>query len=168
MVDHDVLLVDREPVLNAVAEPLKEDARIALEGVDGLAVGPPAPLVEGERQVKVEHRDDGRDVMGEKFVNERLVERHALLVDLSHAIGDDARPGDREAVRLHAHLRHEGDVLAEAVVVVARDLEIRHTRHRLVEVLHGHALAILVPRALDLVGRGGSTPQEVIRKRLEP
>ena len=53
---HDVGLVDRDPVLDPVGEPLADDRGVLGEPVDGLAVQPAALVLERLRQVPVVER----------------------------------------------------------------------------------------------------------------
>ena len=80
-----------------------------------------------------------------------------------------ARPGDREAVGLDAQRRHQVQVLAPAVVVVARDVAGVAARHRAraaaERVPDRLAAPVLVDRALDLVRGHGDAEAEAERER---
>src|SRR5262249_29744721 len=82
------------------------------------------------------------------------------------AIWQPARTADREAIRLHAQLAHQGDVVAPAMVVVAGDIAIVAVMDlppRVAEAIPDRlALAILVPCAFDLVRGGGRAPDEAV------
>ena len=80
------------------------------------------------------------------------------------AVGLHARPRDREAVGLEAEGRHQVEVLAPAVVVVAGDVAgvavgdgAGHAAERVPDRL---AAPILVHGPLDLVGGGGGAEAE--------
>lgn len=49
MQNHDILLVDRQPVLNLILEFLKQQGRIRFEGIDRLPIGPAAVFVKRQR-----------------------------------------------------------------------------------------------------------------------
>ena len=55
-------------------------------------------------------RDERADAGGEQVVDETVVEVEACLVDAAASLRQDARPGDREAVRVEAELLHARDV----------------------------------------------------------
>ena len=118
----DVGLVDRDPVLDAVGEPLAHDGGVLGEPVDGVAVEPAAVVLERLRQVPVVERDHRLLAVLEEGVDEAVVERQPLLVGRPAPGRLDARPGDREAVAARAELLHQRDVLVDPVVVVAGDL----------------------------------------------
>ena len=93
-----------------------------------------------------------------------VVEGDALRVDGAVAVGDDPGPGHGEAVGLEAQLLHQVDVLLPVMVEVGGDLGVSLLVGALegVEVGHGHALAALVPAALDLESGGSRAPPEVL------
>ena len=115
-------LIERDPVADAVADALADGLGVAGEGVGGGARRPAAQVLERLRQVPVIEGDPGFDARVEQVVDESLVPVQARGVGLALAIGEDARPGDREAVGGQAELAHEVDVFAPAVVVVAGDV----------------------------------------------
>ena len=65
--------------------------------------------------------DERLDVGGEQLVDEAIVEVEPGLVRPPPSVGEDARPGDREAERVQPQLRDEPHVLVVAVVGVTRD-----------------------------------------------
>ena len=69
-------------------------------------------------------RDEGRDAGSEQVVAEFGVVVNPGLIDgvVAATLGDDARPGEGEAVGLGAEGLEEGNVLSRAVVRVAGDL----------------------------------------------
>ncbi|MNW54261.1 hypothetical protein D3C74_318550 [compost metagenome] len=116
-------------------------------------------------------RDPGQEVLGEQLVDEARVEVEPLLVDRS-AAGLHARPGGREPVRVQVQVGQERDVLAVAVVVVARDLAVVATqdgaRDPAERVPDGVLAAVGVRGPLDLErGRGGA-PEESLGERDAP
>lgn len=115
-------LVEGDPVLD-LGEGLEADAGKVLK-VQGelLAVQQAAvALVELVGHVPVGQGDVGDDALGEQVIAELGVVVEAGLVDgvVAAALGDDARPGQGEAVGLGAELLEQGHVLGRAVVRVA-------------------------------------------------
>src|SRR5262249_34875007 len=102
------------------------------------------------------------------LVPQPVVEVEALGVRLPRAFGEDARPADGESLRRRAQVLHQLHVLPVAVVVVVGDVSgvavLDLARRVRVRVPDRWALAVLVPRALDLVGRGGRAPEETRRE----
>ena len=138
------------------------------ERLGGRARRPAARVLERLRRVPVEERRERLDPVREQLVDEPVVEVEARLVHPAAPLGKHARPRDREAERVEPELAHQRDVLAVAVVEVARDLAgvaVPHLAGRRAEAVpDALAAAVLVGRALDLVrGRGGA-PDEVVGK----
>ena len=112
-------------------------------------------------------------------VEDAVVEREAGLVGLGVvAVGEDAAPGDGHAEHVEAHLSEQRDVLlvmmveVDAVVIgiehVGLDVDRDLTRLLVATagevVVDGGASPIDVPRALELIGRSGATPIEILRE----
>mmetsp|Transcript_43972 Transcript_43972/g.113620 ORF Transcript_43972/g.113620 Transcript_43972/m.113620 type:complete len:226 (-) Transcript_43972:55-732(-) len=142
------------------------------------------------RQVPVVERHERLDAGPQQRVDQLAVEGDALLADavLDEACGDDARPGDAEAVVLQPHGLHERDVGFPHVVVVVRHvarrtlglhLVIRRARGLLAAVValrtrHAQgvgarervpdrgAAAALAVAAFDLVGGRAQAPREAV------
>ena len=114
----------------------------------------------------MEQGHDRADTGGDQLVDEVAVKLHALFVDLAHALRNQARPGDREPVVLHAHFLHERDVFAEAMVMVAGDvagMSLEDLARLMREAIpYARALAVFVRRALDLIGGGRRAPDKVL------
>ena len=155
--------------LNAIAEAPRDDFGVLDERLRGRARRPAAQVLEGLRRVPVEERRERLDVVREQLVDEAVVEVEPRLVDRPAAGRQDARPRDREAKRVQPELAHQPDVVAIAVVEVAR-----HVAGVAVADLPGRraepvpdalAAAVLVRGALDLVRRRGGAPDEIGRKR---
>ncbi len=157
-------LVERGPGADAVAERLAHDPRVVGERVRGVAARPAALVLERLREVPVVERRDGRDPPRHEPVDQPPVERQALRVRRPAPGRLDARPRDREAVRLQAEGLHQVEVGVEPVVVVvgdvarvpAEDLPGRAAER----VPDGGAAPALVDRALDLIRGGGGSEQE--------
>ncbi len=161
-------LVERRPGGDAVAERLPDHAGVVGERLRGAADRPAALVLERLREVPVVQRRDRRDVPREQPVDEPGVEVEPRLVHGAAALGDDARPGHGEAVRLQAEVGHEVEIGVEAVVVVVRHVA-RVAVHRpagrvAVRVPDARAAAVLVDRPLDLVRRGGRSEHERLRE----
>ncbi len=164
-----VKLVEREEVLDAVAQLLGHVTGVVREGLGGVARLPALVLVlQRLRQVPVVERGERRDARGEQLVHQPVVEVEALRVRLSGAVGEDPRPGDGEPVRRGAQVLHQLHVLLVAVVVVVGDVAggvVGNLAGRVrVGVPDRLALAVLVGGALDLVRGRGDAPKEACRE----
>jgi hypothetical protein len=115
-------LVHREEAADPVAERVRHDGGELAEPLGGRPARPAARVLEGLRQVPVVERDRGFDARGEQRVDQVGVEGEARRVDRPQLLGGDVRrdprPRHRESVGGEPEVGHEGDVLAEAVVVV--------------------------------------------------
>src|SRR5580704_15120687 len=80
--------------------------------------------------------------------------------------GLKARPGNREAVAVQVHGAQEREVFAKAMIGVAgyvAGVAILDFAGGMGEAVpDGFALAVLVPRAFDLVRGGGGAPEEAL------
>ena len=97
-------LVKGEPVGHLVGVLLKAEGGKVHKGVDGLAVEEVALLKEGKRRIEVMQRDKRLNVMFVALGEKVVVELHALGVDLTGAVGEDAAPGNGEADAVDAKL----------------------------------------------------------------
>ena len=162
-------LVERRPVLHAVAETELRDRGVVGEAVRRVAVAPAAVVLERLRQVPVVEGGVGRDAALEHAVDEAVVEVEAGVVDLAAAGRHDPRPGDGEAVGRHPERRDEVEVGLPPVVVVARDRAVGgvedRARLRAEGVPDGDAAPVLGVRALDLEGGGRDAPDEAVGER---
>src|SRR5262249_31403011 len=104
----------------------------------------------------------------DQLIDQAVVEVEALQVGLPGAVGEDARPGDREAIRPRPDLPHEPDVLLVAMVVIIGDVAgvavLDLSRRWRVRIPDRRSLAVLVPRAFDLVRGRRNAPEEALRK----
>ena len=161
-------LVERDPVLDPVAEREGGRRRQLGEPVRGLPGRPATGVLERLGQVPVVERHPGRDAGGEQLVDEAVVEVEPGAIGKATAVGQDPRPGHGEPVRAQAEFAHQGDVLAVAVHVVARDQAgvavADPARGGREGVPDRRRAAVLVGGALDLVRRGRGAPDEVRRK----
>ena len=154
----DPRLVVGDPLRHDVAELLAHQRRVVGEALGGVARRPPAHRLAGARQVPVVERRHRLDPALEQTLDEPPVELDAAPVQLPPPVGLHPRPGDREAVRLEPQRRHQVEVAAPAVVVVARDLArvaAGHAARQRAEVVPDRRAApALADGALDLVRRG--------------
>lgn len=160
--------VERGPVPHPVPQAPGHDLGVRREVLGGLARGPAAAVLEHLGQVPVVEGHGRGDAGGQQGVDQLVVEVEALGVDRAVAAGDHARPGDGQAVGVGAEPAHQADVLAPAVVVVAGDVAGVAARDLAGGVREGvpdrRRAAVLRHGSLDLVGRRGRAPQEVVRE----
>ena len=90
-------LVERGPIRHLAGVFLKAKARVFNKRVDGVAIEEFPSFKKRERSVKVMKRHKGLYAMGMASGEQVVVELHALGVHLSGALGEDARPGNRDA-----------------------------------------------------------------------
>ena len=166
----DGRLVERHPILDAVAQGRREQRGVVGEPADDLRVGEAAAVLQRLRQVPVEQVDQRLDARGQQGVDEALVEVEAGLVDGAGPRGQHARPADAEAIGARPQIGHQPDVLRVAVVVVAGDVARAAIGDRARLAGEGvpdrRSPAVLGRCSLDLVGGGGEAPGEVSRKGL--
>jgi hypothetical protein len=148
-------LVEGDPFADAVTEAGGHEGGVLGEPLGRVPVQP----VEGHREIPVEEGRHGPYARRAQFVDQAVVEVEA-------AGGVHPRPGDREAVRVHAEVAKECDVLGVAVVVVAGHGGRRAVLHPARFGREGvpDRWVALVRRALDLVGRGRDSPEEAVRE----
>ena len=163
----NVLLVDRDPMLHAIAEALEHEFRVRGEIVGALPALPATVAVlERLRQIPVVERDHRRDAVLQAFIDDVIVKLDAFFIRLAAALGQHARPRDGKAVRLQPHLAHERDVFLVAVVVVDGDVAVRPLERLAGDpdefVPDAPALAVLVVGALDLVRSRRRAPEETV------
>ena len=110
------------------------------------------------------------DVVLEQGVHKAVVEIETCWIDLARAIGQHACPSDAETIGFEAQLGHEGNIEAEAAIVVARDVPgvaiADHARRMGKAMPDAGARTIGEVGALYLIRRGGAPPHEMIRKRV--
>jgi len=107
------------------------------------------------------------------FVPQECVDQMIVKIDTGRThgtgtVGYDARPGDRKSIRPDAQRRHEGDVLFDAVVVIAGHGSVRAVQYRpgppAVRVPDRRPAVPLADGALDLIRRRGNAPRKVRRE----
>src|SRR5215217_4049782 len=161
-------LVQGDPEPHALREGLVDDAGVLCEALARVPVGPATCILQRLRQVPVIQRQHRLDGAPSQAVDEPAVEVEAVLVGWTAPFGLDAGPGHGEAVGLYSEFGHQIEVLFQAVVLVAgyvtRVAVADLTRSVAERVPDRGAAAVLVYRALDLVGCRSSAPQEVLRE----
>lgn len=161
-----VWLVEGDPAGHPVAEPLRDQSGVVREALRRLAHPPAAPVFQSLGEVPVVEGGGGGDPGGQQFVDQPVVEVQTGGVGRTCAVGLDPRPGDGEAVAVHAEATQQSHVLAVAVVVVAGDVAGGAARHpsglATVGVPDGRPSAVLVVRPLDLVARRGGAEEEAV------
>ncbi len=157
-------LVEGEPTLDPVPQPADHSLGIVAERVHRDPCQPAAPVLERLRQVPVEKRHPGCDPACQQRVDQPIVEVEPERVDRAIPLGEDSRPGDRQAIVTDPEVLHQGGVVLEAVVVVACHLGrlagLDGTRPSGEAVPDRFALAVLARRPLDLRRRRGHSPDE--------
>src|SRR5690606_31754798 len=111
---------------------------------------------------------DGTDAALQQAVDEPRVERDPRRVHRARAAGLDARPGDRETVRLQPELGHQVEVRLPSVVVVVgyvTRVAVPHLAGRVAEGVPDRGSAAVLPcGTLDLVRGGGGADEEIGRE----
>ena len=105
-------LVDGRGGVQPVAEVLADERRVVGEPAGDVAVHPAALVLQRARQVPVVERREGLQAALQHAVDQPVVEVEARLVDRAGALGDQARPGEREAVAVEAAVADQVEVLA--------------------------------------------------------
>jgi hypothetical protein len=161
-----VLLVEGNPGADPVAEAPEQGDGIAGEIGDDAAVFPAAMgILERLRHVPVIKGRDRFDAMRQQGIDQTVIEGQSRLVDGVPAIGQHARPTDREAVGLQAQFGHQGDILAEPVVMIdghVAGAALEGAARLLAERIPDRGtFPVLVPGSFDLIGGGGGAPEEI-------
>ena len=183
-VEQHVDLVEGQPVLDLAPEALEQHLTVVGVGIYHPAVFPAAVLFDqGNGGIKVAQGHQRLNAVLVALIKELLIEAQALFVGLRIiAVGQDAGPGNGQAVAAEAHLGKELDVLLEVVVhvngfvggVEVLGIAVQHLqlaqRHGEAVGAKGHhvhagqAAPALVVSALALVGGSGTAPQKVFRE----
>ena len=159
-------LVERHPMRDAVAESLCNHRGIVGEVRHNLPAPPTAiRLLQGLRLIPVVERGMRCDAVLEKRVGQTAVMIETLLVHRAATDRQNARPGDTEAVVLHAEIGHQLRILGIAMVLLAGPVAvviIPHLPRRVAErVPNARAFAVLIGSAFDLIRGSRSTPPEI-------
>ncbi len=166
--DKALRLVQGKEVRDPVAEPLRRQLCKLRQPFGAFRVHPAAALVKRIRHIPVVQGDIRRNPVFQKRVDQLIVKLHARFVDLPRALRQQPRPGNRKTVCFQPHFLHQGDILPETVVVVARDISVMPAENmtRLVRVNIPHILpfAVLVKRPFNLISAGRSAPYKILCK----
>ena len=161
-----IRFVEGRPVLDPVAEPPHRDGGVFGKPRSGVPVLPAAAVFESLRQIPVVEADPGLDVFRHHGIDQPVIEFEADWIGCATAGREDARPGYAEAVSPGAELGHHRDVIAVAVVVVARDVArvavVGLARCVRESVPDRRPASILPNRALDLVSRSRGAPEKPV------
>ena len=118
----NVGLVEHHPMLDAVAEALRHDARVIGELVGDVALEPAALVLQRLRQIPVIEAKPRRDAARDEAVDQTVVEIETAMLDGASARGQDARPRGRKTIGVEAAARQPFDVLDPAMIMVAGDV----------------------------------------------
>ena len=121
-VQHDVDLVEGEPVFHQTVKFFETGAGVAGEEIHHLAVAPGAILRhQMHRHIEVAQGDQRLNVVLFALFKHRAIKGNALFVRQRFvAVRVEAAPGNRGAEHRKAHLRHQGDVFFVAMVKINR------------------------------------------------
>ena len=167
-------LVKGHPVFHFVLIALEDHFGEAHKEIDHFAVGPAAVLLnQMQRHLKVGEGNNRFDVVLQQFIEHVIVEFQPFFIRLAFvAQREDARPGDRGAEALEAHLGEQLDVFFVAAVeidgfvvriVLARLYLLGYLARHAVRAAGKHvadarAFAVFIPAAFNLVRGDGATP----------
>ena len=150
----DVLLVEGQPVLHAVAKAVDHLFTVADKGVHYAAVIEAVVLLrQRQRHIEVVEADHRLNTAGDEIVNKAVVKRDALVVERAVTLRTDAAPGDLEAVAVHAQILHQVEIFPVAMVGVGRDFPVGDVLPSFANVVHRHPLPALVPGPFRLHAR---------------
>ena len=165
---HAPRLIDGDPVADAIAEGRGDDPGILGEGIGRRARWPAPGLLQCHGQIPVVEGGIGGNAARQEGVHQAAVEIEAGLIDRAAPMGENARPGDAEAIGLQTERAHQGHVLLVAVVMVAGDvagMPVARRARRVTEAVPDTGAApVFVHGALDLVGRRGGAPDKAVWK----
>src|SRR5262249_55046595 len=156
-----------EEMTDAVAQLLGGVGDIVRESFDGVAVLPPALILQCLRQFPVIEGCEWHDPDSDQLVHQAVVEIEALRVWLTGPGRKDARPGDGKPIRIRAEVLHQRHVFLVSMIVIVCDVAgiavLDVARRVRVGVPDRWALAIFIPRAFYLVRRSTRAPIEPAR-----
>jgi hypothetical protein len=150
-------------------ERTRDDLCVVGEARGGVAPGPAAAIDQRLRKVPVVQRDEWADAGVVQRTDQALVVIDSLRIRRAAAIGLDARPGNRKAVRADVQPAHQRDIVEIAMIAVAGDIAVVAVLHfagRVREAIpHRFATSVVLDRSFDLVGRRGDAPAKAARER---
>ena len=158
-------LVDRDPALDPVTQTARDDCCVVDKRIDGGGVVPTTLVLERLRQIPVVERRPRLNTRLQQRIDQTVVPIQAGPIHRSDAERQDARPGDREAIRIEPQPAHELDILAPAVVVIAGHVSgfvVVDLAGCVAEVVpDGGTAPVLVNATLDLIRRRRRSPGKV-------
>jgi len=92
-------LVERHPMLHAIAEVLRAHLGIVAEVFRDLAIGPSAHVLDHLRKIPMIEGHERLDVVFEELIDHAIVEIDALLIGLTLPMRHDARPREARCAR---------------------------------------------------------------------
>ena len=147
----DVLLVEGQPVLHAVAIAVDHLFAVADKGLHHAAVVEAVVLLrQRQRHIEMVQADHRLDAAGDQIVDKTVVKRDAFVVERAVALRADAAPGDLEAVAVHAQILHQVEIFPVAVIGVGRDFPVGDVLPGFANVIHRHPLPALIPGTFRL------------------
>lgn len=91
--------VKRNPVVDTIAQPMRDDPHILGKGLCSLAAAPtPYLVLQGLRQIPVIQGDEWLNVCCQQRVYQPVIKVEPGRIDLSSAGWQDTRPGNGEAI----------------------------------------------------------------------
>ena len=142
----DVLLVESQPVLHAVAEAVDHLFAVADKGVHYPAVIEAVVLLrQRQRHIEVVEADHRLNTASDQVVDKAVVEGDTLVVERTVPLRADPAPGDLEAVAVHPQILHQVEIFPVAVVGVGRHLPVRDVLSGFANIVHRHPLSALIP-----------------------
>ena len=162
-------LVEQYPIRNAIAQHSDNLFDVVGKTRCRIAIRPSAGIFQGLRQVPVIERDQRTDFRFQKCIDDAAVIIGALGIYRSRSRRLNARPGNREAITVQIHGLHQCDVFGPAVVGIAsyvsRIAILDFARRVRKAIPDRFALAVFLPRALNLISGSCGAPEKILRKR---
>jgi hypothetical protein len=116
----------------------------------------------------VVERRQRREAAVEQPIHEPVIEVHTAPIDAATALWEDARPGNRKAVRANPQASQQVEIGLPPVIVVARQCSRAAVSDRpraLIELVPGRATRpVGGDYTFNLIGRRGDSPAEPVGK----
>ena len=158
-------LVEGNPVGHLVVILLEAEARIFLEGIDGVAVHEPALAEQCKRRIKVMERDVRLDTVSSACAENVMVERDALGIHLSDALGKDAAPRNGDANAIDSKALAQRKVMLVVVIEIGSGICRESALLGEEGVPRDLALSMAMGLAFTLVSGRSSSENEALGKR---
>ena len=157
-------LVDGRGGFEPVAEFPGNQRGVVGEPAGNVAVHPAAPVLQRGRQIPVVKRGVGLDAAFEHAIDQTVVKVETSLVDATGSLGDQSRPGKREAIGIKAAIADQIEVLGPELIMIAGNragIAIVHIAGRRREAVPDRRTAAILLATLDLIGGGGDAECEI-------